>query len=154
MADRLGSFEHSLGPEKIHAMRHVLMSVVWLVLLTTTAGCWHCRHGAPVDFESVSSLVHSLTPAAAHYPYSCPRCPYFDRRHCVWHSPCPSEPEMHIVVPQSAAAVEPQPAEVIDSPQPEAASPGGASPARSSLRRPANPLRTGAWSGHGRGERW
>jgi hypothetical protein len=64
-------------------MRNVLTAIVLSVLVTGTIGC-SSPSRVPVDLECVDHFIHHHGLSCCRYPYSCPRCPYFDYAAGVW----------------------------------------------------------------------
>jgi hypothetical protein len=70
-------------------MKSKLSALALAVAALLAEGCCCCRCGpdVPVDCEDFCACLQYHGPDCCEYPYSCPRCPYFDYQQRVWRAP-------------------------------------------------------------------
>ncbi len=68
-------------------MRNMVAAIVLAGVLMASGGCCLCRSEVPVSLENVYNLSLFHGPGCRQYPYSCPRCLYYDSESCAWHKP-------------------------------------------------------------------
>ncbi len=96
LVENWGGRELSVG---IHKQ---LAALVVAIAAATLAGCCCCGPEVPVDCEDFCACLQYHGPDCCNYPFSCPRCPYYDYNNCFWHSP-------YFYRPNEGTANQPQP---------------------------------------------
>ncbi|MEX2287584.1 MAG: hypothetical protein WD648_10880 [Planctomycetaceae bacterium] len=81
-----------------------LAAFVVAIAAAMAGGCCCCGPEVPVDCEDFCACLQYHGPDCCQYPFSCPRCPYFDYNYCVWHAPY-FRPASEVVVSSPASRV-------------------------------------------------